>query len=312
MTSPLAAIPWARRLKLRHLEVLLVLHESGSLTAAATQLHMTQPALSHWLADVEEVIGQPLFVRGRRFVLTEAGEVLRSHAARMLGDAARTHADLQSVLSGASGRIHVGTGLPRVLLPMAIARLQQKRPGVFVSVVEAPLPELLERLGRREVDVIIGSLSAQVLAAGFSTEVLFADEIQVVAGSGHSLLSKPGFEWPEALQYPWILPPVGSVMRDGADKALAARGLTPPTACIEANSSVRVLLMTGKSNYLSILSASEVPLYRSLGVVDCLPLTPAISAPDVGAIWEAERCSALTQHFLGVLRAGAIEMSASA
>ena len=100
MTPTLDSIAWARRLKLRHLEVFLAVHATGSLTAAAAQLHMTQPALSHWLSDIEDVVGRPLFVRSRRLALTPEGEVLRMHAARMLGDVQRTDADLKAVQAG--------------------------------------------------------------------------------------------------------------------------------------------------------------------------------------------------------------------
>ena len=105
-------IPWARRLKLRHLEVFLAVHETGSLTAAAARLHMTQPALSHWLSDLEGVLGRPLFIRDRRLTLTREGEVLRMHAVRMLGDVYRTDEELKAVQSGLRGRLHVGSGLP--------------------------------------------------------------------------------------------------------------------------------------------------------------------------------------------------------
>ena len=48
---------WARRLKVRHLESFLVLEEAGTLTEAAARLHMTQSAMSHWLAELESVSG---------------------------------------------------------------------------------------------------------------------------------------------------------------------------------------------------------------------------------------------------------------
>jgi DNA-binding transcriptional LysR family regulator len=303
MGNILESIPWARRLKLRHLEVFLALHEAGSLTAAAGQLHMTQPALSHWLADMEEAIGRPLFVRSRRFALTEEGEVLLVHAARMLGDVQRTHADLQAVQSGLSGRLHVGTGLPRVLLPKAIARLQQHSPDVFVSVVEAPLPDLLDRLSKREIDVIIGALSAQAMRSGFAVESLIEDSVQVVVRRGHPLLRRKRLRWQDLGTHPWILPPAGSVMRDVLEQAFAAQGLRPPSPAVEANSSIRVQLLMGERDYLSILAASEVLLYRPLGIIERVLLAPAIPFPDIGAIWEQERASALLTRFLDALRA---------
>lgn len=307
MSNILSEISWARRLKIRHLEVFLTLHETGSLTAAAAQLHMTQPALSHWLADMEDVIGRPLFVRNRRFALTEAGEAFREHAIRMIGDVQRTHAELHAIQSGLQGRLHLGTGLPRVLLPNAIARLQQSRPGIFVSVVEAPQPDLLERLSAREIDIIIGALSVDALRSGFATEVLIADTVQVVARCGHPFLEQKETQWQDTNQYPWILPPVGSVMRDVFDKAFAAQNLRPPTPCVEANSSIRLQLLLGDRNYLSILSASEVQLYCPLGLIERIPLLPEIPFPNIGAIWQTERLCPIMSHFLDALR---IESSA--
>jgi len=301
MPSKLDEIPWARRLKLRHLEVFLAVHETGSLTSAAVRLHMTQPALSHWLADAEEAVGRPLFLRLRRLTLTPDGEVFRAHAARMLGDVERTDADLKAVRAGLQGRLHVGTGLPRVLWPRAIARLHESRPGIFVSVSEAPLPQLLEMLAKREIDMIIGALAAQARASGFAVEPLLIDSVQVVARRQHPCLQQPA-TWESTLQYPWILPPVGAVMRSALDAAFAAQHLAPPVPCVEANSSVRVQLLHEERNYLSILSASEVLLYRSQGVLDNLRLFPEIPSPDIGAIWEEERGSGLVSHFLEALR----------
>ena len=106
-------IAWARRLKLRHLEIFLTLASAGSVTAAARLMHMTQPAVSHWLSDIEDLVGTPLFLRNRGLRLTEAGEVLARHARRMLGDLRRTSEEIESVKSGIAGRLrgHRAVGL---------------------------------------------------------------------------------------------------------------------------------------------------------------------------------------------------------
>jgi DNA-binding transcriptional LysR family regulator len=310
MSKLLESIPWARRLKVRHLEVFLAVHDSGSLTAAAERLHMTQPALSHWLADVEDVIGRPLFVRGRRLQLTDDGEVLRTHALRMLGEVHRTHADLCAVRKGLSGRLHVGTGLPRVLVPRAIARMQHDRPGIFVSVVEAPFADLVAMLIRRDIDVIIGALTGEALRAGFASEALTTDRVQVVARRGHPLCRRKRCTWKDTYRYPWILPPAGAVMRHSFDEAFAAQGLVPPLPCVEAGSSIRLqLLMEEERDYLSILSALEVHRYRPLGIIDDVPLPPAISFPNIGAIWDKEREQPILDYFLGALRREASDLA---
>lgn len=300
--NTLDSIPWARKLKLRHLEVFLAVHETGSLTAAATRLHMTQPALSHWLSDVEDVVGRPLFVRSRRLELTREGEVLRAHAARILGDVYRTDEELRAVQSGLQGRLHVGSGLPRVLLPKTIARLQETWPGIFVSVVEAPFAALLEMLANRRIDVIIGALGAQALGSGFATDALMPDSIQVVARQGHPCLQQASSRWQELTGYSWLLPPLGAEMRGIFDDAFAAQHLQPPVPCVEAGSSIRAQLLMGDSNYLSILLGSEAQLYKPLGLRD-VPLEPVIRFPDIGAIWDADRAGPLVSHFLEALRA---------
>ncbi|MCP2138515.1 DNA-binding transcriptional LysR family regulator [Rhizobium sp. SLBN-94] len=300
--NTLENIPWARKLKLRHLEVFLAVHETGSLTAAASRLHMTQPALSHWLSDMEDSLGQPLFVRDRRLALTREGEVLRMYAARMLGDVYRTNEELKAVLLGSHGRLHVGSGLPRVLLPRTIARLQETWPGIFVSVTEAPFAALLKMLETRSIDVIIGALGAEALGSGFATEVLIPDSIQVVARQGHPCLQHMSPRWKDVIHCSWILPPIGAEMRRIFDAAFATQNLQPPAPCVEAGSSIRTHLLMSDSKYLSILLGSEARLYKPLGLQE-VPLTPVIQFPDIGAIWDSDRAGALVSHFLEALRA---------
>jgi DNA-binding transcriptional LysR family regulator len=301
MQNTLHSVQWARKLKFRHLEVFLALHETGSITTAATRLHMTQPALSHWLADLESVVGQPLFLRNRRLELTGIGEVFRGHAERMLGEVYRTDAELKAVNLGMSGRVHIGSGLPRVLLPNTIVRLQNERPGIFISVVEAPFSALLDMLAEKSIDLIIGALGAQALSTGLACESLIPETIIIVAQRGHPSLQTRSLCWTDLLEYPWILPPLGSEMRATFDAAFAAQHVTPPMPCVEAGSSIRAQLLMGNSNYLSILLSSELSLYGAAGL-QSVHLEPKISFPDIGAIWDAARCGPLVQYLLEELR----------
>ena len=64
MIQLIQPISWARSLKVHHLEILMMLAESATLTHAAQRMHMTQSAMSHWLKNLEDLIGAPLFIRG--------------------------------------------------------------------------------------------------------------------------------------------------------------------------------------------------------------------------------------------------------
>ena len=302
MGSILDSIPWARRLKIRHLEVFVVLHEMRSLTDAASRLHMTQPALSHWLADMESTVGRALFVRDRKLSLTPDGQVLLAHAERMLGDVQRTHLELQAVQGGMRGRLHVGTGLPRILLPGAISRLHQARPDVFVSVTEAAQPQLLGMLARCEVDALIGVMGTEVLQSGFACEGLMSDCVQIVARRDHPLTRQGPLTLQDTLACSWILPPGNSVMRAAFDDSFAQAGVRPPMACVEGNSSVRMQLLVCAPNYLSIFTASELKGLRSDEPVVALPLTASIPFPDIGTIWSPQHAGPIVMGFLEAVR----------
>src|SRR5437667_10965508 len=100
---------WARRLRMRHLESFLVLHDAGTLTQAAQRLHMTQSAVSHWLSEMEDLVGARLVVRGKQVRLTAAGDAVRKLALRVLGEVNRTNDELLSIAKGEVARLHVGT-----------------------------------------------------------------------------------------------------------------------------------------------------------------------------------------------------------
>lgn len=304
MTISLQEIPWARRLKLRHLEMFLALHDAGSLTEAGNRLFMTQPAMSHWLAETEDVVGAPLFIRKGKLRLTAAGEVFLRHAERMITDVKRTNEELAALHAGLTGRLHVGTiqAAAPVLLPRAIARLQQLNPGIFASVVESGLTDLLERLDKRELDVVIGALDVRAHRSGFATESLAVDSVQVVARPTHPLVRQRRPKWSDTDQYPWIMPPAWSLLRSKLEESFAAQHVRSPAPSVEATSNMAVQMLMRDIDYLAVMPESVAQLYSSLGVIARVKLKPTMDSPDVGVIWAPDRTNALVTKFIDVLR----------
>src|SRR5687767_1330020 len=84
-------------LEVRHLRLIVAIADGGGVTAASRQLHLTQPALSRQLQDVEARLGVALFARvNRRMVITKAGERLLSTARRVLGELETVERELTS------------------------------------------------------------------------------------------------------------------------------------------------------------------------------------------------------------------------
>ena len=304
MTDRLDSIKWARKLKLRHLEVLLVLCRLRSITAAANELHMTQPAVSHWLADLEEVIGQPLFLRGRQLTLTQAGEILKRHAERMLGDVGRVNEELSSVGLGMSGRLHIGTIISAVpaVLPQAIARLQAHSPNLRLQVSEATFDPLLERLRRRELDLIISPMHVGAHKTGFKSELLIEDTVSVVVRPDHPILKSKAPSWRDVAQLPWVMPPEGMLMRKQLEQAFHDAGVPVPLPYIEAASLVVIQMILRQGDYIGVLASSVVPVYREMGLIDVVNLQPGVAFGPVGMLWDEAAEDAKLQALTDALR----------
>ena len=91
-------------------------------------------------------------------------------------------------------------------------------------------------------------------------------------------------------------------MREVFDSAFAARNLAPPAPQVEANSSMRLQVLIAAGGFLSIFSESEVNIYRSLGLIERLPMASDIPFGEFGAIWSADRAGSLLNDFLEALR----------
>ena len=129
-----------RLMELRELRYFLTLCETGSVTAAAGELKMTQPALSRQMRHLEEELGEPLFVREKKGIqLTEAGIYLSKRAADIVSLADRTAAEFPQEGKTISGSLRIGAGeSPSILYTVRIVkRLREKYPGIQVDFSNA-------------------------------------------------------------------------------------------------------------------------------------------------------------------------------
>jgi DNA-binding transcriptional LysR family regulator len=304
MDLDLKTVPWARRLKLRHLETFLVLESAGSITAAAERMHMTQPAVSHWLADMEEVIGSPLFVRGRKLKLTPAGEVLRRHAERMLGDVQRVDDELKAVRSGLLGRLKIGCihSAALALVPPAITALQEKHPKVVVRVEEGTMTDLLDRMAKREFDLLVGTIDVRAHQYGFLTEVLMEDVVRIVCRADHPLARKRKPTWQEAADYPWVLPPAESLSRVRVEEAFAQQRVALPKPCVETASVAAIQTHLRGTDCLAPLTGLVADFYTSLKLLSRVSLTPVSRFAELGMIWSDPSPNMLLSELVAALR----------
>ncbi|MBF5005711.1 LysR family transcriptional regulator [Diaphorobacter caeni] len=298
---------WARRLKVKHLESFLVLDEAGTLTEAASRMHMTQSAMSHWLADLEELVGMQLVTRGRRVQLTPAGVLVKRLAISVLGDISRTHKELGAVAQGLTARLQIGSvwaGVARVV-PQALAQFQARYPHISVYVTESPFTNLLEGLANKELDVVVGSLDSRAYRDQLEHRELFEDNVCLVVGKASRFWNsdeKP-VHLAELQHDNWIMPPKGTLMRTQLDTALLDNGFSwlLPKVETAAITTLQALVHTG--DYIGVCSEAMAQYQAALGNMKILPLDMTIRFGPVGVVWNRDNNSEAVRLFVEHLTA---------
>lgn len=233
------------RLKFRHLRLLDELERCGSLGRAAVQLHLTQPALSKMLKEVEDAFGLPLFERTPRGLtptprgatIVEGARVLLAELGQ-LGELARAtpHEPAPVLRLGAPAAVAAGGMLPAVL-----AQLAAQAPRLSVQLREAPVPLLFEGLIAGELDALLTSYNQAAFAARRATPLVYEPcgqhEYVVIAPPGHPLArrrKRPG--WADLAGERWIMPGPALLSRQAVESQFLRAGAPVPRPVIESDS----------------------------------------------------------------------------
>lgn len=232
-----------RRLRLRHLELLVALADAGTMRAAAVRLHLSQPALSKMLAEVEAGFGARLFERSPQGLAANAlGEAAVYRARVMLGELARGKDEVDALRTGAKGVLRLGTLSVTAAVPRAVVRLRQRLPGARVQIQEGRVRDLIQRLLDGELDCVFGAITPELLTSELlpqlRPEVLLEDELCVLCDASHPLARSRRVHWAELHASPWVAPPKDTVVRQALMTAFLNDGLEPPEPAIEVLSSV--------------------------------------------------------------------------
>jgi DNA-binding transcriptional LysR family regulator len=212
---------------LRQLEVFLAVARAGGFRRAADGLHLSQPALSQHVAELERVLGARLFDRlARRVELTEAGRILVEHAGRLfasLEGAREAVADLAGLRRG-SLQIGASTTPGVYVLPAVLGAFETRYPGIALRLTIANSAEIEARIRANELD--LGVVGGHAMRPG--EECVSAGLVDELV-----LIVSPAHRWARRLQIPAaqlagqrvLVREEGSATRQVMERALQQAGV---------------------------------------------------------------------------------------
>jgi LysR family transcriptional regulator, transcriptional activator of the cysJI operon len=232
-------------MELRLLRTFTSVAELRHFAKAADACNLSQPAVSHQIALLEEEVGGRLFNRtGRRVTLTVAGDVLLEEARRVLGAVDRARERMQEVTSGAIGRIRLGASpTPGLyILPNMLADYRSQHPRYDLHFEIAPVRELCDRVARNDLDmaVVTGMAFAEL-----QSKPLLEDELMAIARAPLEGVGRGGVLRKLANEC-WILREDGSETRRQVSAWLHRHHVAPAkTMTFEGPDAVKRAVMAG-------------------------------------------------------------------
>jgi molybdate transport repressor ModE-like protein len=270
---------------LHQLRVFHAVATSGSITAAARSLQVSQPAVSRQLGELEDAIGARLVDRLPRGIhLTAAGQVLSDHAARIFAIEQLAERELQALLGMRRGRLAVGasTTIGSYLVPRLFGELHTRHAALQLEV-EIGNTAAIHDLVRRQV-VELGLTEGLVTDADLAASVFDQDEMVAITAPDDPVLARIPVTARELVALPFVMRERGSGTRDVIEAALARKRLAvEPVMSLGSTEAVKsaVLARLGiaivsrltverelAAGTLVAIEVSDLPIQRALHLVE--------------------------------------------
>ncbi|MFA0487441.1 LysR substrate-binding domain-containing protein [Vibrio splendidus] len=289
-------------IELKHLRTLTTLRDSGSLTATATSLHLTQSALSHQLKDLEARIGGQLFLRKTRPVkFTSEGEILLKLADEIQPKIAKAENELASLKEDVNGRLHMAIECHSCfqwLMP-ALKEYQVAWPSVTLDFSSGfgfePLPALMAG----ELDLVITSDIQPRSEVHY--EPLFDFEMRLITAINSPLAEKPSIEPQDLSDITMLSYPVQKQRLDVVKHFLQPAGVEPKK-WKQADNTLMLVQMVSAGLGAAALPNWAISEFSRQGLIASKPLGKGLSRRLFAAVRNSEKDKRYLQAFFSTAR----------
>lgn len=262
-------------MELRHLRYFLAVAKARNFSLAAEELHVSQPALSQQIKQLEDELGTPVFNRLNRCVsLTTAGRIFEEYACDALQAVKWGQQQIDDLQSLQHGTLRIGVihTFNTSLIPPIIASFYSKYPGIRISVEEGPTQIIENNLCSGHLDMGVAfhpALTPEIVA-----EPLFEEEFVLTVRKDHPLASRETMPFCELEDLPLILVNENMATRRMINKFFAEAGMEA-TVHVEASTIEVIMRIIAQSDLASIVPCRtpglESGLYHSVHLTDPTP-----------------------------------------
>lgn len=264
----------ARMVNERLLFVLIAVTETGSATQAAERLHLSQPAVSQAIRELEHLAGAALVERTSRGVrLTECGEILLRRIKLALMELRVAGEEVASIHGVLHGRVTVAS-LPYAsvdLVPQAITQFLRLHPQIKVTVIDGTYDSLIEQLRNADVDIIVSTLRPSAFE-DTEQETLFDDTLAVICRAGHPYAQREHVTLHDVVDAQWVVPLPNTGTRTSFEAAFRSENIDLPAVRLEVHNPMVVRSILISSDYLALLCPDQVRSEIATGQLTVLPI----------------------------------------
>jgi DNA-binding transcriptional LysR family regulator len=292
-------------LKLPHLRILVSLADLGQVTRVAAAFHVTQPAISKQIAEIEDALGVTVVTRvGNALELTGIGQVIVSCGREVLRQIELARRDVSALASGTAGHVRVGAvvTIPEPLIAHSVQLFIRRAPSASLSFAEATLDRLIRMMDDGDLDIALGRnriAAANGVQSTLTQEILHREPFVFVAGTHHPLgdPDRPT-TWADLQGCRWITPMQSSPAYATLVEVLARHDLTPDRGAVESSSLALNVALIRSGDFVSILPMSVVRRQVMRGNMRVLPLPLG----EIVAYWRSDSTTPAAELFSACLR----------
>ena len=251
-----------RRIKLRDLHILQAAAEAGSMARAASDLAITQPAVSYAIAELENALGVPLLERRSQGVTpTVYGLVLLDRSRVVFNELRHGITEIGSLADPSVGELRIGTTPPMSAIASAVFNgLVPSHPRMTFALKVGGTDILLDHLRRRDIELVISRLAGFVSDEDLNVKTLFHDELAVICSKHNKWARKRGVSLSDIVGEPWVFPEPGGFLTKVIKAAFDEQGLDVPPATVATQSTYAISVLVANGPFLAMHPSSMLTI----------------------------------------------------